>query len=71
MWLLSSALAGHERGPLTPLERALRVAAGLVMLAPQMAYALPAAGLGIALILFHRIKGAGDGSPQPRGSTAA
>ncbi|NPD19906.1 TRAP transporter permease [Alterinioella nitratireducens] len=71
MWLLSSALAGHERGPLTPLERALRVAAGLVMLAPQMVYALPAAGLGIALILFHRIKGAGDGSPQPRGSTAA
>jgi TRAP-type uncharacterized transport system, fused permease components len=34
MWLLSSALAGHEKGALSPVKRAVRLVAGLLVLVP-------------------------------------
>ena len=58
LWLLSSALAGHEKGPLRPGERALRVVAGSGMLAPIHAVALPATAVGIGLIVLHRVRNA-------------
>lgn len=56
MWLLSSALAGHERAHLSPPERALRIAAGLAVLVPSIAIAAPAAAIGEGLVAWHRIK---------------
>ena len=50
MWLLSSALAGFDRAPLSPPGRAARIAAGLAVLAPQIAVAGPAAAIGLGLI---------------------
>jgi len=50
MWLIASGLAGQDRGPLSGWERALRVALGLVILAPQMAVAGPAALAGLIVI---------------------
>ncbi|MEL6206408.1 MAG: TRAP transporter large permease subunit, partial [Pseudomonadota bacterium] len=54
LWLLASALAGFERGPLAPLERVARAALALLMLAPAYLVALPAAAAGAALIAIHR-----------------
>ena len=54
MWLLSSAVAAYEKGPMNWLERLLRIAAALTMLAPSYPIAVPAALIGIALIVFHR-----------------
>jgi len=56
MWLLSSALSGHERAPLSAVERILRGAAGLAMLAPDFAVAGPAAAIGAGLIALHRVR---------------
>lgn len=50
MWLIASALAGFDRSRLTVIERVLRLALGGVALLPQMALAVPAAALGLALI---------------------
>ncbi len=55
LWLLTSALAGQEVGRLTPVERVLRGAAGFALLVPNAFVAGPAAGLGIALIIYHRL----------------
>ncbi len=56
LWLMSSALAGHERAPLSTAERALRFALGIAMLIPNFTIALPAAAVGIGLILLHRTR---------------
>lgn len=53
MWLLSSALAGYERRPLTVIERALRIAAGLCLLVPKILIAGPAAIVSCLIIIFH------------------
>lgn len=55
MWLLSSALAGHEKRALFKMERLLRAAAGLLVLVPNAMIAGPALVLGIAMIVYHRI----------------
>ena len=65
LWLLSSALAGHERGPLHLGERTLRIATGLGMLVPVRAVALPAALLGFGLIILHRARHASPGAALP------
>ncbi len=62
MWLLTSALTGFDRNRLNPIERLLRVAAGVLALVPSFVIALPAALAGIALIVVHRFLG-GDPSP--------
>ncbi|WP_425101879.1 TRAP transporter permease [Tropicibacter sp. S64] len=51
MWLIASALTGFDRTRLGAVERVLRVAIGGATLLPQMIYAVPAAILGLALIL--------------------
>ncbi len=56
MWLLSSALAGHDRGPLPLAERGARSAAGLLMLVPMIGVAAPAALLGAVLIGLDRMR---------------
>ena len=56
MWLLSSALAGHDRAHLSSPGRALRVAAGLAILVPSYTIAAPAAIIGIAIVALHRIR---------------
>lgn len=56
LWLMSSALAGHERAPLSTAERALRFALGIAMLIPNFTIALPVAAVGIGLILLHRTR---------------
>lgn len=56
LWLMSSAMAGHERDPLSTPERVLRVLAGIAMLLPNFTFAIPAAALGIGLIIFHRTR---------------
>ncbi len=53
MWCLASALTGHDRARLGPLERAARAALGLVMLAPQLEIAAPALVAGLLLIGRH------------------
>lgn len=55
MWLLSSALAGHDRGPLKPLERVLRGAVGLAILVPNIPIAGAATAAAVALIVAHRL----------------
>ena len=57
MWLLSSALAGFERAPLSALERALRGAIGIAVLIPNFVIAGPAFAVGAGLLLLHRMTG--------------
>jgi TRAP transporter 4TM/12TM fusion protein len=66
MWLLSSALAGYERAQLTPMERALRVAAGICVLVPSYTIAAPAAAIGLGLVVLHHIQ-----NPNTKTPTAA
>ncbi|MEO1225099.1 MAG: TRAP transporter fused permease subunit [Pseudomonadota bacterium] len=54
IWLLASALAGFEKGRLTPIERLVRGIVGVLVLWPQMLIAGPAALAGLALIALHR-----------------
>ncbi|MEZ5932118.1 MAG: TRAP transporter fused permease subunit [Alphaproteobacteria bacterium] len=54
LWLLCSALTGYEKNRLRGIERASRVLIGLAVLLPDRRLALPALGLGIALIVGHR-----------------
>lgn len=61
LWLMSSALAGHEKGPLTAVERLLRLTAGVIMLVPNPTFAGPAAAIGVGLILFHRTRSFASG----------
>ncbi|BDW86544.1 TRAP transporter permease [Roseicyclus marinus] len=56
LWLVSSALAGHEAARLSRLERVGRAAAGLAMLVPSHAIALPAAAAGCLLVAVHRYR---------------
>ncbi|MGI3185364.1 TRAP transporter permease [Nioella aestuarii] len=65
LWLLTSALAGHERHRLTPVERVLRILAGLALLAPQSLIAGPALALGVALIAYHRFIANPGADPTP------
>ena len=58
LWLLSSALAGHDRAPLGTGERLVRVAAGLGLLVPGYAVAVPAALVGTGAIFLHRVRSA-------------
>ncbi|MCB1329080.1 MAG: TRAP transporter fused permease subunit [Maritimibacter sp.] len=51
MWLVASALAGFDRARLGPAERVARGVVGLIALTPQMGLAVPAAAIGILLIL--------------------
>ncbi len=62
MWLLSSALTGFERNRMNTNERLLRGVAGLAILVPDMAIALPAMILSILLIVAHRFL---KGEPSP------
>ena len=62
IWLLSSALTGFEKNRLFTIERALRVVFGLALLLPDMRIAIPALGIGIALIVGHRFL---KGQPSP------
>ena len=62
MWLMTSALTGYEKNRLNGAERVLRAVTGLSLLAPQMTIALPAMGIGAALIVAHRFLG---GAPAP------
>ena len=64
MWLLTSALAGYEKYRLAPGERLLRVAVGLLLLAPQFIIALPALVVAALLIARHRL----SARPLPVGS---
>ena len=63
MWLLSSALAGHDRGPLSLFDRAVRIAAGLLVLVPSVWVAAPAAAIGSALLAIHRYRHRMPGEP--------
>ena len=62
LWLITSALTGYDRNRLFGIERALRVLAGLALLAPQMSIAGPALGAALILIVGHRFLG---GTPSP------
>ncbi len=62
MWLLTSAMAGYEKNRLHLWERLARVAAGILILLPDMTIALPALAASIALIVGHRYLG---GEPSP------
>ncbi len=55
LWLMSSALAGFERRVLSGAERILRLAAGICVLIPNLFIAGPAAAIGVALLVYHRI----------------
>ncbi|WP_424970526.1 TRAP transporter permease [Dinoroseobacter sp. S76] len=64
LWLLSSALAGQDAAPLSPVQRGLRGLAGLLVLVPQTFVAGPALILGIALLALNRIgRPRSDNSP--------
>jgi TRAP-type uncharacterized transport system fused permease subunit len=56
MWLIASALAGHEKGPLAWPERLLRGLAALALLVPNALVAGPAALVGVALVAWHRAR---------------
>jgi TRAP-type uncharacterized transport system fused permease subunit len=52
-WCFATGLAGHDRMRLSIAERVLRLLAGAVALAPQLAFALPAALIAVAVIARH------------------
>jgi len=54
MSLLTSALAGHARNPLSTPERLARTITGLAILLPNMTIAIPALLAAVALTLGHR-----------------
>jgi TRAP transporter 4TM/12TM fusion protein len=54
MWMLASALTGFEKNKLKPFERYARGIAGLVVLLPNMAIAIPAMAICAGLIALHR-----------------
>ena len=54
MWLLASALTGHEKNKLHIVEWILRVAAGVGALLPDMRFAVPAVCMSALLIVGHR-----------------
>jgi TRAP transporter 4TM/12TM fusion protein len=62
LWLLASALTGFEKNRLNSVERGLRAVTGLAVLIPDMRIAIPALGIGIALIAAHRFL---RGEPSP------
>ena len=62
MWLLSSALAGYDRNRLVPVERVLRVVAGIAVLVPDTIVAAAGLAGAVALITVHRLL-AGEPSP--------
>ena len=70
LWLLSSALAGHEKGPLGVGERVLRIVAGSAMLVPLHAVAVPAVVVGTALIALHRVRIPSPGAAVPPDPTS-
>ena len=55
MWLLTSALTGHEKHSLKLIERLARSVVGIAVLVPSMLIAAPAFLAGIALIAGHRV----------------
>jgi len=55
-WAIATGLGGFETRPLTLWERAIRVAAGLVVLVPDPVYAAPAALAVLALIARQRFQ---------------
>jgi TRAP transporter 4TM/12TM fusion protein len=55
IWLLASALAGFDKYRLGLAHRCLRTVAGILILVPQLAYAAPAAILGISLVALHHV----------------
>ncbi len=57
MWLLASALTGHEKNKLHIVERILRVAAGFGALLPDMCFAVPAVCMSALLIVGHWFTG--------------
>ena len=57
MWLMSSALAGFERGPLRPPERILRGGLGVAVLVPNPTVAGIACAVGLGLMALHRMNG--------------
>lgn len=65
LWLLSSAAAGYEKGPMHWIERLLRIAAAITMLVPSYAIAVPAACIGIALIVLHGKRNSSTPLPTP------
>ena len=65
MWLMSSALAGFDRARLGVAQRVARVGLGALALAPQAVVALPAAALGLTLILV-----AARARPAPQSITS-
>ncbi|MBV7410599.1 TRAP transporter fused permease subunit [Maritimibacter sp. DP1N21-5] len=68
MWLIGSGLAGFDRARLTAIERGLRIALGLTALAPAAVVAVPAALLGLALVVRERIAARSKTQVQPIGS---
>ncbi len=62
MWLLASALAGHDKNRLTVTERILRGGVALAVLVPDFTIALPAFAAALVLIAVHRFL-KGDHSP--------
>ncbi len=57
MWMLASALAGFEKNRLRPVERLLRLIAGVAILLPGYGIALPALAASVALVVVHRLIG--------------
>lgn len=55
-WSLATGLAGFEARGLALWERVARVAAGLVVIVPQVEAALPAGALAVALVGVHRLR---------------
>lgn len=53
MWMLASALTGFDRGTLSPVERLVRTALGLLTLVPSLLVAGFATVAGIALLARH------------------
>ncbi len=58
IWLVTTALAGFDRGVLGWPERALRLVAAAVVLVPETAMATPAALAGLAILALHRMRSA-------------
>lgn len=54
MWMLASSLTGFEKNKLKPFERYARAIAGIAVLRPNMAIAIPALAVCAGLITQHR-----------------
>jgi hypothetical protein len=56
IWLVASSLVGVDKGPISIIERVLRFSVGVATLSTGFTIQVGTLVLGLALIVFHRLR---------------